>query len=50
MTVFLKNIQMAWLGWKNYTDNGKLAALLLAVLLYSACNGFIADDVSDRIL
>lgn len=37
MTVFLKNIQMAWLGWKNYTDNGKLAALLLAVLLFLWC-------------
>lgn len=24
----------AWLGWKDYTDNGKLAALLLAVLLF----------------
>ena len=34
MTAILKNIQMAWLGWKNYTDDGKLAALLLAALLF----------------
>lgn len=34
MTAILKNIQMAWLGWKNYTNDGKLVALLLASLLY----------------
>lgn len=27
-------MQGAWSGWTNYTDNGKLPALLLAVLLY----------------
>lgn len=26
-------IRNAWLGWQNYTDNGKLAALFLAALL-----------------
>ncbi len=34
MTAILKNIQLAWLGWKNYTDDGKLAALLLAALFF----------------
>lgn len=34
MTAILKNIQMAWLGWKNYTDDGKMAALLLAALFF----------------
>ena len=34
MTAILKNIQMAWLGWKNYTNDGKLVALLLASLLF----------------
>jgi len=38
MTDFLNNIQTAWLGWKNYTDGGKLAALLLAALLFLWCN------------
>lgn len=27
-------IKNAWLGWKNYTDSGKLAALFLAALLF----------------
>ena len=27
-------IRNAWLGWQNYTDNGKLAALLLMALLF----------------
>lgn len=31
MRELLKN---AWLGWQNYTDEGKLAALLLAALLF----------------
>lgn len=30
----MKNIEMAWLGWKNYTDDGKIAALLLVSLAY----------------
>lgn len=34
MAGFMKNIQMAWLGWKNYTDDGKMAALLLVSLAY----------------
>ena len=34
MAVFWENIQMAWLGWKNYTDDGKLAAFLLASLMF----------------
>ena len=34
MTAILKNMQMAWLGWKNYTNDGKLVALLLAALLF----------------
>ncbi len=34
MAVFGENIQMAWLGWKNYTDDGKLAVFLLASLIY----------------
>lgn len=31
MSELLKN---AWMGWQNYTDNGKLAALLFAALLF----------------
>ena len=27
-------LRNAWLGWQNYTDDGKLAALLLAALLF----------------
>lgn len=27
-------VQNAWLGWRQYTDQGKIAALLLAVLLF----------------
>lgn len=27
-------VQNAWLGWQQYTDQGKIAALLLAVLLF----------------
>lgn len=34
MTGILKNFQMAWLGWKSYTDGGKIAALLLAALFF----------------
>ena len=30
----LEMIKNAWTGWQNYTDNGKLAALVIAVLLY----------------
>ena len=27
-------MRKAWLGWEEYTDHGKLAALLLASLLF----------------
>ena len=31
MTELLRN---AWMGWQDYTEDGKLVALLLAVLLF----------------
>ncbi len=37
MTEFLENVRNAWLGWKNYTDDGKLAALLAASLFFLWC-------------
>lgn len=30
----MEALRSAWLGWQQYTDNGKLAALLLAVLVF----------------
>jgi len=34
MTEFLQNVQNAWQGWESYIERGRLAALLLAVLLF----------------
>lgn len=34
MAEFLQNVQNAWHGWENYIERGKLAALLLASLLF----------------
>ena len=33
-------MQNAWLGWRQFTDGGKVAAILLAALLYLYLSGF----------
>lgn len=42
-------LRRAWLGWRQYIDNGKLAALLLAVLLLLALGKYLESRLEKQL-
>ncbi|MCM1186412.1 MAG: hypothetical protein NC251_10065 [Lachnoclostridium sp.] len=40
----------AWMGWQQYIDNGKLAALLLAVLLFLVLGNYLKSGLEKQLV